>query len=196
VLNAADVQAVKIHFAMPTALGALLLLGLPLAAAADAYNVDGMHSMPSFTFKHLDLSSFRGRFEKITGTIEFDPVQHSGSADIAIDIDSVSTGVPMLDQFLKSAKFFDSARFPTATFKSNSFKFSGEQLVSVSGDLSLHGITKPVVVEIVYLSCREHPLLNIPSCGADAIVIDAFIGNDSDEVKVDIPVEALKASRP
>lgn len=193
----------KTLFALPTVFGTLLL-GLPLPVAADVYNVDGMHSMPSFTFKHLHLSSFRGRFEKTAGIVEFDPVQHSGSADIVISIDSVSTGVSMLDQFLKSAKFFDSARFPTATFKSYSFKFSGEQLVSVSGDLSLHGITKPVVLEIVYLSCREHPLLNIPSCGADAVVtikrsefgLDAFIGNDSDEVRVDISVEALKAPRP
>ena len=193
----------KTLVAIPTVFGTLLL-GLPLPIAADAYNVDGMHSMPSFTFKHLQLSSFRGRFERAAGIVEFDPVQHKGSADIVITIDSVSTGVPMLDQFLKSAKFFDSARFPTATFKSNSFKFSGEQLVSVSGDLSLHGITKPVVLEIIYLSCREHPLLNIPSCGADAIVtikrsefgLDAFIGNDSDEVMVDISVEVLKASRP
>lgn len=193
----------KTHFAIPTVFGTLLL-GLPLPAAADAYSVDGMHSMPTFTFNHLQLSSFRGRFEKTSGSIEFDPVRHSGSADIVISIDSVSTGVPMLDQFLRSAKFFDAARFPTATFKANSFKFSGEQLVSVSGDLSLHGVTKPVALEIVHLSCREHPLLNIPSCGADAVAtikrsefgLDAFIGNDSDEVRVDISVEALKASRP
>jgi polyisoprenoid-binding protein YceI len=177
---------------------------VPLASAAETYSVDSMHSMPSFTFKHLNLSSFRGRFEQTTGIIEFDPVRHSGNADIVINIDSVSTGVPMLDQFLKSAKFFDSARFPTATFKSNSFKFSGEQLVAVSGDLSLHGITKPVVLQVAYLSCREHPLLSVPSCGADAIVtikrsefgLDAFIRNDSDEVKVEIAVEALKAQRP
>ena len=192
----------KTLFAIPTVFGTLTL-GLPLAAAADTYSVDGMHSMPTFTFAHLHLSSFRGRFEKITGIVEFDPTHHSGSADIVIGIDSVSTGVPMLDQFLKSAKFFDSARFPTATFKSNSFKFSAEQVVSVNGDLSLHGVTKPVVLEIVYFSCREHPLLKVPSCGADATVtikrsefgLDAFIGNDSDEVKVDIPVEALKAAR-
>jgi polyisoprenoid-binding protein YceI len=193
----------KTHFVTPPVLGALLL-ALPTAVAAETYNVDGMHSMPAFTFKHLNLSLFRGRFEKASGTIEFDPVRHSGGADIVINIDSVSTGVPMLDQFLKSARFFDSARFPTATFKSNSFKFSGEQLVSVSGDLSLHGITKPVVLEVTYLFCGEHPLLNVPACGADAIVtlkrsefgLDAFIGNDSDEVKVDIAVEALKAQRP
>lgn len=194
--------AVKTQFATVTVFCALLL-ALPLAAAADTYNVDGMHSMPSFTFKHLSLSSFRGRFDKTTGSIEFDPARRSGSADIAIDLNSVSTGVPMLDEFLKGPKFFDTARFPTATFKSNTFQFSGEQLVSVSGVLNLHGITKPVVLEIAYLSCRQHPLLNVPSCGADATVtlkrsefgLDAFIGNDSDEVKIDISVEALKAPR-
>jgi polyisoprenoid-binding protein YceI len=111
----------KTQFVTPLALGALLL-ALPHAVAADTFNVDGMHSMPAFTFKHLNLSSFRGRFEKTTGTIEFDPVRLSGGAGIVISIDSVSTGVPMLDQFLKSARFFDSARFSTATFKSNSFK--------------------------------------------------------------------------
>src|SRR5215472_15563150 len=103
------------------------LLALPHAAAADTYNVDGAHSMPSFTFKHLGLSSFRGRFDRVSGTIEFDPVQHGGTADIVIAIDSVSTGVPLLDQFLKGPKFFDSARFPLATFKASSFVFSDGQ---------------------------------------------------------------------
>lgn len=193
----------KTQFVATTVLGTLLL-GLPLGVGADTYNVDGMHSMPSFTFKHLNLSLFRGRFETVSGTIEFDPGRHSGNADIVINVDSVSTGVPMLDQFLKSPRFFDTAKFPTATFKSSGFRFSGEQLVSVSGDLSLHGITKPVALEIADLVCREHPLLNVPSCGADAIVtikrsefgLNAFIGNDSDEVKIEIAVEALKAPRP
>lgn len=188
---------------MLAVLGAAPLV-LPHVAAADAYNLDGMHSMPAFTFKHLKLSSFRGRFDQIAGTIEFDPVQNNGHADITVSIDSVSTGVPMLDQFLKSARFFDASRFPTATFQSKSFRFSGDQLVSVKGDLSLHGITKPVVLAVVYSSCREHPLLKVPSCGADARVtikrsefgLDAFTENDSDEVEVDIAVEALKAQSP
>jgi polyisoprenoid-binding protein YceI len=181
-----------------------LVLGTPLAAAADTYDVDGAHSMPLFTFKHLKLSYFRGRFDKVSGTIEFDPGRRRGSADILIAIESVSTGVPLLDEFLKSPKFFDSARFPAATFKASSFKFSGEQLIAVDGDLSLHGITKPVVLKITSFSCHEHPLLRIPSCGADANVtlkrsdfgLDAFIGNDSDEVELDIPVEVLKVQRP
>jgi polyisoprenoid-binding protein YceI len=157
------------RFCALAALFGALILAAPLVAAADNYTVDGMHSIPSFTFRHLELSSFRGRFDKLTGAIEFDPAQHTGSADIVIAIDSVSTGVPMLDQCLKGPRFFDAARFPSATCK-----------------------------------CREHPLLKVPSCGADASVtlkrsdfgLDAFIGNDSDEVRLDIAVEALKAQKP
>ena len=188
------------------ALAVLALLGAPLlvpphAAAADTYTVDGAHSMPSFTFKHLGLSSFRGRFDRVSGTIELDPTQHAGSADIVIAIDSVSTGVPLLDQFLKSPKFFDSAKFPLAIFKASTFVFSGGQLVSLVGDLSLHGVTKPVALRVAFFSCHEHPLLKIPSCGADAVAtirrsdfgLDAFAGNDSDEVQLDIPIEALEA---
>jgi polyisoprenoid-binding protein YceI len=193
----------KAHLATSLVIGTLLLAGPP-AVQADTYKVDGMHSMPSFTFRHLSLSSFRGRFDKLAGTIELDPAQHRGSADIVIDIDSVSTGVPMLDQFLTGPKFFDAARFPTATFKSSSFKFSGQQLVAVSGDLNLHGVTRPVVLEVGYFSCREHPLLKVQSCGADASAtikrsdfgLDIFIGNDSDEVRLDIAVEALKVPQP
>lgn len=190
----------KVHFATPVVIGALLLAA-PLAVQADTYKLDGMHSMPSFTFRHLNLSSFRGRFDKLTGSIELDAAQHNGSADIVIDIDSVSTGVPMLDQFLKGPKFFDTARFPTATFKSSSFKFSGNQLVAVSGDLNLHGVTKAVVLEVGDFSCHEHPLLKVASCGADASAtikrsdfgLDIFSGNDSDDVRLDIAVEALQA---
>ena len=179
------------------------ILAAPLAVA-DSYTVDSMHSIPSFTFRHLELSSFRGRFDKLTGTIEFDPAQHTGSADIVVAIDSVSTGVPMLDQFLKSPRFFDAARFPTATFKSSTFRFTGQQLVAVAGELNLHGITKPVVLEVAAFSCRQHPLLKVPACGADASVtlrrsdfgLDIFLGNDSDEVKLDIAVEALQVQKP
>jgi polyisoprenoid-binding protein YceI len=192
---------VKTHYAAAIVFGTLLF-AVPRAVPAETYNVDSMHSMPSFTFRHLGLSSFRGRFDKLTGTIELDMAQHRGSADIVIAIDSVSTGVPMLDQFLRSQKFFDATKFPTATFKSSSFKFSGTQLVAVTGDLSLHGVTRPVVLEVAAFACREHPLLKVASCGADASVnikrsdfgLDAFIGNDSDEVRLDIAVEALKAA--
>ncbi len=174
---------------------------LSLPASADTYTVDGMHSMPAFTFKHLNLSMFRGRFDKVSGTIVIDPAKHTGSAVIDIDIASVSTGVPMLDQFLKGPRFFDVAAFPSATFKGEQFQFDGEQLKAVAGTLTLHGVSKQVLLDVSFYACHPHPLLKVPACGADASVtitrsafgLDAFIGNDSDDVRLDIAVEATKS---
>ncbi len=170
-------------------------------AAAEVYTLDAMHSMPSFSFMHLKLSQFRGRFDKISGTITLDLAARSGNADITIPIESVSSGVPMLDGFLKGPRFFDTANFPVATFKSSNFKFEGEKLVAVVGELKLHGITKPVTLDVAYFSCHQHALLKVAACGADASAtikrsefgLDAFMANDSDEVKLELAVEALKS---
>jgi polyisoprenoid-binding protein YceI len=187
--------------ALPLLAMSMLLAANSARAASDTYNVDAMHSIPTFTIRHLNLSSFRGRFDKVSGTVTLDTEQHSGSADISIDIGSVSTGVPMLDNFLKGPRFFDSTKFPQATFKSGSFKFSGDKPVSVAGELTLHGVTKPVVLDLTFFDCHMHQLLKVPSCGADATAtikrsefgLDIFVGNDSDEVKLDITIEATKA---
>ncbi|MES2295633.1 MAG: YceI family protein [Pseudomonadota bacterium] len=181
-------------------LGAMLALLPCLAAGADTYKLDPMHSMPTFSFAHLKLSAFRGRFDKVSGSITLDLARHSGSADIIIDINSVSTGVPALDGFLRGARFFDSAHFPEARFQSERFTFSGDTLVAVAGVLTLHGVSKPVQLDIGYFACLAHPLLKVPACGADASVtikrsdfgLDIFSANDGDLVRLDLPVEALK----
>jgi polyisoprenoid-binding protein YceI len=168
--------------------------------AADSYTLDSMHSMPSFAFKHLDFSMFRGRFDRISGIVTLDQAGHSGEADVAIEAGSVSTGVPKLDEFLTGPKFFDVAKFPSITFKSRVFNFTGEKLASVTGDLTMHGVTKPVTLQVIFLACHQHPLLKVPACGADARAtikrsdfgLDIFIPNDSDEVTIDIGVEGLK----
>jgi polyisoprenoid-binding protein YceI len=189
---------------MKTLISIAAILGMlagPAGAEPVTYTLDAMHSMPSFSFMHLKLSQFRGRFDKISGTITLDVAAKSGSTDISIPIDSVSSGVPMLDNFLKGPRFFDTARFPVATFKSNSFKFEGDQLVSVLGELNLHGHTRPVVLAIGHFACLQHPLLKVAACGADATVtirrsefgLDAFMANDSDEVKLELAIEALKS---
>ena len=174
---------------------------LTQSAWADSYTVDAMHSMPSFSFKHVNLSMFRGRFDKVSGIIEIDQAKHNGSASIDIDLASVSTGVPMLDQFLKGPRFFNVAQFPTATFNGAQFQFDGEQLKAVAGTLTLHGVSQPVLLAVSFYACQMHPLLKVPACGADASVtikrsdfgLDIMAGNDSDEVKLDLMVEALKA---
>ena len=176
------------------------LLVIDAARAADLYQVDGTHSMPTFTFNHLKLSSFRGRFDSVSGTVTLDRAQHGGNAEIVVDMNSVSTGVAQLDNFLKGPRFFDTARYPVATFKSSSFTFSGEQLVSLVGNLNLHGVTRPLALAVTFFSCREHPLLKVPSCGADAVAtikrsefgLDAFADNDGDEVRLDVAIEVLQ----
>jgi polyisoprenoid-binding protein YceI len=180
----------------------LSMLSAPLQAAPETYTLDVMHSMPTFSFMHLGLSQFRGRFDKVTGTIALDLAARSGSADIVIDLATISTGVPALDNFMKGPRFFDIAKYPTAVFKSTGFKFDGDKLVAVAGELSLHGITKPVQLDVVHFACRMHPLLKVQSCGADATAIikradfglDIFIENDSNEVKLELAIEALKGS--
>ncbi|GAA0720060.1 YceI family protein [Dokdonella soli] len=169
-------------------------------AATDTYLIDSMHSMPSFAYKHLDFSTFRGRFDKISGVITLDSVGHTGTADVTIEVRSVSTGVPMLDEFLRSPKFFDAAKFPSITFKSGTFMFNGDKLASVIGDLTVHGVTKSVALDVVFVACHQHQLLKVPACGADARTtirrsdfgLAMFIPNDSDEVTLEIGVEALK----
>ncbi len=178
----------------------LSTLSAPLQAAPETYTLDAMHSMPTFSFMHLGLSQFRGRFDKVTGTITLDIAAHTGSADIVIDLATVSTGVPALDNFMKGPRFFDTAKYPTASFKSTSFKYDGDKPVAVAGELSLHGVSKPVQLDIVHFACRMHPLLKVHSCGADAVAtikradfgLDIFIENDSNDVKLDLAIEALK----
>lgn len=194
-----EVETMNKNFGFNLVSGIALMAWAP-GAAADTYAIDAMHSMPSFAYKHLDLSMFRGRFDKISGVIQLDPAAHSGTADVTIEVASVSTGVPMLDNFLTSSRFFDAAKFPNITFKSHIFKFSGDKLASVSGDLTMHGTAKPVTLDVVFFACHQHQLLKTPACGADAratikrsdFELGLFIPNDADEVTLEIGVEALK----
>ena len=187
-----------------TLLSAIALAACAPAWAADVYTIDAMHSMPAFAYRHLDFSTFRGRFEKIGGMITLDTAAHAGTADVTIASASVSTGVPMLDDFLKSSKMFDVAKFPLMTFKSDHFTFAGDKLTSVTGDLTIHGVTKPVTLEVLSFACHPHQLLKVPACGADARAtikrsdfgLAMFIPNDADEVSIDIGVEALKKDTP
>ena len=138
------------------------------AAAADAYTIDGNHTFPSFEINHMGFSTFRGRFDKTSGTLTLDTAKKTGSVDVIIDVASISTGVEKLNEHLKTPDFFDAATFPTITFQSNAFKFEGDKLVSITGDLTMHGVTKPVTLTVDSLVCKDHPFLKVPACGAGA----------------------------
>jgi len=148
----------------------LLTLSAPAFAAAEHYTVDPDHTYVSFEAPHIQgISIWRGKFDQTkSGTITLDRDAKTGSADIVIDASSVDFGNAKLNEHAKSDKFFDVTKFPTAEFKADSIKFDGDSPSEVDGQLTLHGVTKPVVLKINSFKCIIHPMLKTPVCGADA----------------------------
>jgi polyisoprenoid-binding protein YceI len=129
-----------------TTIGALWI---PASASATTWELDPAHSGMEFSVRHMMVSTVKGRFEKIKGTVEFDDKDVTKSTvEVTIDLASVNTNEPKRDTHLKSPDFFDVAKFPTATFKSTKIQKAGKNKLKVTGDLNLHGVTKPVVLEV------------------------------------------------
>ena len=127
---------------------ALLLTALALPALAADYDIDSAHSAAQFSVRHLMVSNVRGSFKKLTGKVVFDESNPSATVvQASIDVSTVDTGEPARDTHLKSPDFFDLAKFPTMTFVSRS-AIRTSQGVDLSGDLTLHGVTKAVVLHV------------------------------------------------
>jgi polyisoprenoid-binding protein YceI len=142
--------------------------GAALAAPA-TYTVDTDHTHPSFEADHFGgMSVWRGMFDKVTGTVTLDRAAKTGSVDITIDTASIDVGHDKLETHLKSADFFDVAKFPTATYKGKLAKFEGDAPTEVQGELTLHGVTKPVTLKVKSFKCMAHPMKKKEFCGADA----------------------------
>jgi polyisoprenoid-binding protein YceI len=121
----------------------------PASARASTWDLDPAHSSVEFSVRHMMASTVKGQFEKVSGTVELDEKDITKSVvEVTIDVGSVNTHEPKRDTHLKSPDFFDVAKFPTATFKSTKVQKVGKNKLKVTGDLSLHGITKPVVLEV------------------------------------------------
>lgn len=113
------------------------------------WKIDPAHSSASFKVKHMMISNVKGSFSGITGTLTEDTTNPIGSSvEASIDIASISTGDPQRDGHLKSADFFDAETYPTMTFKSTAVEKTGEGEYTVTGDLTLHGVTKPVTFDV------------------------------------------------
>ena len=131
----------------------LAALGLLAIARADVetYTIDPVHSSTGFSVRHV-LSKFTSSFTKTTGTITVDRANlENSSVEATIEIASLSTANADRDKHLQSADFFDGAKFPTATFKSKSWKKTGENTFDVTGDLTIKGVTKEVVLKVSLL---------------------------------------------
>jgi polyisoprenoid-binding protein YceI len=138
------------------------------AFAADTYKIDSNHTYPSFEADHFGgLSNWRGKFEKTEGTIVVDRAGKTGTVDITIDASSLDFGHAKMNEHAKGPDIFDVVKYPTATYKGK-IVFKGDVPSTVDGQLTLHGVTKPVTLTINSFKCIQHPMLKREVCGADA----------------------------
>jgi polyisoprenoid-binding protein YceI len=121
----------------------------PSILAAASYQIDPAHSLAGFTVRHMMVSNVSGAFSKLSGTVDFDPNHPSQSkVDVTIDAASVDTRSSGRDNDLRSVNFFDVATYPAITFKSTRVDKAGEGKYRVVGDLTMHGVTKEVVLDV------------------------------------------------
>lgn len=183
----------------PAALAALLL-ACPALAAADQFVIDPRHTFPSFEISHIGFSTQRGRFDNTTGTISLDTKNKTGQINISIEANSIDTGLAELEDRLKKEDFFNTGKYPTITYISDTLIFDGEKPTRADGKLTLLGITKPVSLDIRHFQCGIHPISKKSVCGADAVGqikrsdfgMTAFLPAVGDEVKLFIQVEGFK----
>jgi polyisoprenoid-binding protein YceI len=119
------------------------------AVHAATYDIDSAHSSANFKIRHMMISNVRGQFSKVTGSIEFDAKNPNASkVNAVIDVNTIDTREEARDKHLKSPDFFDVAKFPSITFKSKTFAPAGAGKYKVTGDLTIHGVTKEVVLDL------------------------------------------------
>src|SRR5438477_2280149 len=132
-------------------LGATLAatLTIPAGATTSTWQIDPAHTAAGFSVKHMVIATVRGQFKAVTGTVNWDDQDISKSTvDVTIDANTVDTSEPKRDADLKSPNFFDVANYPTITFKSNQIEKVSAGKLQVTGDLTIHGTTKEVVLDV------------------------------------------------
>lgn len=169
-------------------------------AAPETYVLDRDHSFPHISYTHLGYSKQQIRFDKTTGRVVYDPVGRTASVDVVIDMKSVSTGSADFDEHIQAEDFFDTSRYPTATFKSTAVHFEGDRPVRLEGELTIKDITRPVTLEVTHFVHQAHPMLKKDAIGANATAtikrsdfkVDKHAPFVSDEVELTIAMEAIK----
>jgi len=124
-------------------------LAISAAGQTETWQLDPAHSAAQFAVRHMGISTVRGNFTKLSGTVQYDPADLTkSSVEATIETGSVNSRVDMRDNDLRSEKFFDVAKFPNITFKSKRVESGGEGKLKVTGDLTIHGVTKEVVLDV------------------------------------------------
>ncbi|MBT9507300.1 YceI family protein [Rhodoferax sp.] len=182
------------------ALALMASAALPAMAAPETYAVDSNHSFPRFSYNHFGLSTQVSRFNNTTGTVVLDKAAKTGSVDVVIDMKSVDTGSNVFNGHIQGEDFLDTAKFPSATFKSTKVVFEGDKPTTIEGNLTIKGVTKPVTLKVTSYTNMEHPMLKKDVIGADASVVikrsefkaGKYAPYVGDDVTISIAVEAIK----
>ncbi|SPA50539.1 YceI family protein [Cupriavidus taiwanensis] len=180
-------------------------IGITAAHAAPVeYTLDPAHTTVYFSASHFDRSSVRGRFGRIDGRLVYDADSGAGAIDVTVDLASVDTGNRTLDGVLRSAQFFDIAEHPLARLRADRFLTEAGHLSVVEGELTLHGVTRPVRLTAERFRCGEVTLFGVRRqvCGGDfraevprsAFGMTRFLPDVGDIVTLQVAVEASPAA--
>ncbi|GAA5162991.1 YceI family protein [Viridibacterium curvum] len=169
-------------------------------AAPETFAIDPTHTAPRFEYNHFGYSNQQHRFDKTSGKIVLDRAAKTGSVEVVIDAKSVNTGYDVFNGHLQGEDFFDTAKFGSITFKSTGVKFDGDKPVSIDGNLTIKGVTKPVTLTVTNYTFAPHPMLKKDAIGANAVAkvkrtdfnMGKYAPYVSDEVTLVIAVEAIK----
>jgi polyisoprenoid-binding protein YceI len=180
----------------------LAAAALPALADVETYNIDPKHTFPAYEVGHMGYSFQRGRFNKTQGRITLDTAAKKGSAEVMIDVASVSSGVEKLDEHLRGDDFFGAEKNPQIVFKSSDLVFDGERVKQARGTLTINGVTKPVTLDVTHFKCGMNPMMMRKVCGADmtTTIRRSDFGMKyglpmlADDVVLRINVEAIKDS--
>jgi polyisoprenoid-binding protein YceI len=180
-----------------------LAMAASAAAQAGTWQIDPNHTAAQFSVRHLGVSTVRGAFTKVTGTVKHDSADPAkDSIDVTIDSNSVDTRVEMRDNDLRSPRFFDVQKYSTITFHSKSVKVAGPGKLQITGDLTIHGVTKEVVLDVDGpTEPIKDPMGKGQRMGASATTkvnrqdfgVSALSGLVGDEITITIDVEMTKA---
>jgi polyisoprenoid-binding protein YceI len=178
----------------------LCTLSFPLAAAPEHFTIDPAHTATAFEVSRFGISSLRGHFENVTGSISLDRESRTGAIAIEIDATTVDIGSRWFDPELKGEDFFDTARHPRLWYRAGRLEFEGGAPVRAVGDLTLRGVSHPVILELRGFACSRHEAPPRTTCVAgilgrisrSAFGMTSFRGFLGDEVRLMIQVEAVK----
>jgi polyisoprenoid-binding protein YceI len=173
---------------------------MPVYAAT--YTIEPDHAQGVFRWNHLGFSNPAAQFSQAKGTLDFDPADPTkASVEVTIPLTTLETGLPDLDEVFRSTQFFDTTAFPTASFKSNMVQKAAMGHLRVSGDLTLHGITKPVTLDVTMVKIGKNPRNALPTIGFDATAtirrsvfnLGAYVPQVGDEIPIRLIIEAVEA---